>query len=191
MFLLLPIALISGILTSLSPCVLPILPIVLASGIDGNIKRVRGMIAGLVVSFTIFALALSAIVEVLGIPADVIRNVAVALLVALGISMAWPRIWETIQTYIERVWKFQPSQSRSKGFWGGFGTGVGLGVVWTPCVGPIVASVATLAALDGLTFGSVLLVFAYALGSGLTLYAIATGGKRVAEKTNFIKKPAM
>ncbi len=188
MFLLLPIALISGILTSLSPCVLPILPIVLASGIDGNVRRVRGMIAGLVVSFTIFALAFSAIVEVLGIPADTIRNIAVGLLVALGISLAWPRIWDTIQTYIERVWKFQPSQSQNQGFWGGFGTGVGLGVVWTPCVGPIVASVATLAALDGLTLSSVVLVFVYALGAGLTLYAIATGGKKVAEKTNFIKQ---
>jgi cytochrome c biogenesis protein CcdA len=188
MFILLPIALISGILTSLSPCVLPILPIVLASGIDGNVRRVRGMIAGLVVSFTVFALAFSAIVEVLGIPADIIRNIAVVLLVALGISLAWPKIWDTIQTYIERVWKFQPSQSQNKGFLGGFGTGVGLGVVWTPCVGPIVASVATLAALDGLTLSSVLLVFTYALGSGLTLYAIATGGKKLAEKTSFIKQ---
>ena len=53
MLLLIPIAFVSGILTVFSPCVLPILPIVLASGIDGNKKRIRGVIAGLVVSFTI------------------------------------------------------------------------------------------------------------------------------------------
>lgn len=186
--ILLIIALVSGILTSLSPCVLPILPVVLASGIDGNVKRVRGVILGLVLSFTVFAISLSAIVSALGMPADTIRIIAVVLLVGFGLSLAFPKIWDTIQFAIEKVWHPQPSTTQRRDFWGGILTGISLGVVWTPCVGPIVASVATLAAVGGLTLSSVLLVLFYSIGAGLTLYVLAKGGERLAGRMNFIKQ---
>jgi len=187
MLILIPIAFISGVLTVFSPCVLPILPIILASGIDGNVKRIQGMIAGLVVSFTIASLALASVVRVLGIPADTVRLFAVGLLVVFGISLIFPVIWEHVQTFIERYWKFQPKQNKNDGFFGGFITGVSLGVVWTPCIGPVVAAVATLAAVSSFSATAIFIALAYALGTGVPLYFIAKGGSAVSKKMNIVK----
>src|SRR3989344_9026498 len=111
MLFLLPIAFVSGILTVFSPCILPVLPIILTSGIDGNTRRIKGMIAGLVVSFTIASLLLATLVRVLGIPADTVRLFAVGLLAIFGLSMVFPKLWEKAQGWIERFWHFQPSQN--------------------------------------------------------------------------------
>src|SRR3989338_103717 len=108
MVLLFPIAFISGILTVFSPCVLPILPIILASGIEGKEWRIRGIIAGLVVSFTLASLLLATIVQVLGISADMVRTIAVALLVIFGLSMIFPHLWEKVQLFIGKSWQVKP-----------------------------------------------------------------------------------
>ncbi len=187
MFLLIPIAFISGILTSFSPCVLPILPAVLASGIDGNTKRIKGVIIGLIVSFTIASLLLASVVRILGIPADTVRTLAVILLILFGISLVFPIIWERIQIWIERYWHIQPIQNQNSGFWGGFLTGTSLGIVWTPCIGPVVAAMATLAAVSSFSLTMVLIVLAYAIGAGIPLYFIARGGSAASQKLNFFK----
>lgn len=185
--LLILIAFVSGILTVLSPCVFPILPIILASGIDGNTKRIKGVITGLVVSFTSASLLLATIVRVLEIPAETVRLVAVGLLVIFGLSLVFPILWERTQTWIETQWHFQPAQNPGSGFSGGFITGVSLGIVWTPCIGPVLAAVATLAAVGSFSFTAVLIAFAYALGTGLPLYLIAKGGSAVSTKLNMVK----
>lgn len=187
MFLLTPIAFISGVLTVFSPCVLPILPAVLASGIDGNTKRIKGVIAGLVISFTLASLLLATIVKVLGVPADTIRIFAVALLILFGLSLVFPLIWEKVQAFIERYWHFRAYQSQGSGFWGGFLTGTSLGIIWTPCIGPVVAAMATLAAVSSFSLTMVLVVFAYALGTGIPLYFIAKGGSAASRKLTFFK----
>ncbi|MBI2012243.1 DUF3179 domain-containing protein [Candidatus Daviesbacteria bacterium] len=187
MLLLIPIAFISGILTVFSPCVLPILPVVLASGIDGNTKRIKGIITGLVISFTIASLLLVTIVRVLGIPADTIRIFAVALLVIFGIGLVFPTLWDKVQYWIEKYWHFQPVRSQSGSFWGGFLTGTSLGIVWTPCIGPVVAAVATLAAVSNFSLTTVLIALSYALGTGIPLYFIAKGGAKASQKLTFFK----
>lgn len=187
MLVLIPIAFISGILTVFSPCVLPILPAVLASGIDGNTRRIRGVIIGLVVSFTLASLLLATIVRVLGIPADTVRTLAVVLLIIFGLSLVFPIIWEKVQIWIERYWHFQPIQNQTGGFLGGFLTGTSLGIVWTPCIGPVVAAMATLAAVSSFSATTVLIVFAYALGTAVPLYFIARGGSTASQKLTFFK----
>ncbi len=188
MFLLIPIAFISGILTVFSPCVLPILPIILASGIEGKEWRIRGVIVGLVVSFTAASLLLATVVRVFGIPADTIRNIAVVLLVIFGLSMVFPIVWEKALAFIERYWKVAPAQTQGNGFGGGFVTGISLGIVWTPCIGPVVAVVATLAAVNSLSPATAAIAFAYALGTGIPLYFIAKGGRKVTEKLGVFKQ---
>lgn len=188
MILLIPIAFISGILTVFSPCVLPILPIILASGIDGNSKRIKGLISGLIISFTVASLLLATFVQLLGIPADTIRLFAVGLLIIFGLSLTLPNIWSKIQATVEKYWHIKPHQTKNSGFWGGFTTGVSLGIVWTPCVGPIIATVATLAAINSLSLSTVFISLAYAIGTGVPLYFIAQGGKKISSKLNFIKK---
>lgn len=186
MLTLLPVAFLSGILTVFSPCVLPILPIILSSGLDGNKSRVRGVIIGLILSFSVAALFLSAIVTLLGFSADSLRTLAAFLLFIIGISILFP-IWEKLQFYIERLFSKFPTTTRP-GFFGGFLTGVGLGLVWTPCVGPIVAAISTLAAVNKISLASVALVLAYAIGVGVPLWLIATQGSRFTSKLNFVKQ---
>ena len=84
MIVLLAFAFLSGVITILSPCILPVLPIVLSGGVGGGKARPFGVLAGFVVSFTAFTLALSAIVQALGIPVDALRIVAVVLIVLFG-----------------------------------------------------------------------------------------------------------
>lgn len=187
MFLLIPVAFLSGVLTVFSPCVLPILPIILASGIDGKINRIRGVIAGLVISFTIASLLLATVVRIFGISADAIRNIAVVLLVIFGITMIFPKLWVKIQFFIEQHWHIQPVQQKNSGFAGGLLTGISLGIVWTPCIGPVIATVATLVAVNKFSFGTVFIAFAYALGTGIPLYFIAKGGQKVTSKLTIFK----
>ncbi len=188
MLLFLPVAFISGILTVFTPCALPVLPIVLASGIGQKIARVRGIILGIVISFTIISLSLATIVRLLNIPADTIRSIAVFLLLFFGFSLLFPKIWERFQIFIERYWWIRPFKNEKGDFPGGVLTGVSLGVVWTPCVGPIVATVATLASINSLSFMSILLVFTYALGAGSALYFVAKGGGKLTQKLGFLKE---
>lgn len=195
MLLLIPVVFLSGILTVFSPCALPILPIVLTSGIDGKIGRIRGTIAGLVVSFTLTSLFLAVLVRAFGIPADMIRTGAVILLIILGLSMVFPIIWERVQIFIEKHWKLSFAQGRGdalhagrQGFGGGFLTGVSLGIVWTPCIGPVAAAAATLAAANSLSIETIFIAFAYAAGTGLPLYFIAKGGRSFTARLGVFKQ---
>lgn len=189
MIFLLPIAFISGILTVLTPCVLPVLPVILASGVEGKLWRIRGIIVGIILSFTIASLTLAAVVRILGIPADTIRNIAVIFLLIFGLNLVFPQIWNKILSFIERFWRVRPFIPQGKqGFGGGVLTGASLGLVWTPCIGPIVATVATLAAVNSFSAASILLVFTYSAGIGLGLYLIAKGGKNVASRFSFFRE---
>lgn len=189
MIVLLPIAFISGILTVLTPCVLPVLPVIFASGVEGKIWRIRGIIIGIILSFTIASLSLAAVVRFLGIPVDTIRTVAVIFLFVFGASLVFPAFWNKILSFIEKFWRVRPFNPQGKqGFGGGILTGASLGLVWTPCIGPIVASVATLATVNSFSGASALLVLTYSLGIGLALYIIAKGGKNVAERLSFFKE---
>lgn len=188
MLFLIPIAFVSGALTVFSPCVLPLLPIVLASGIDGNVARIRGTIMGLILSFTLTSLLLAIVVRLFHIPADAVRLGAVILLVMLGFSLVFPHLWEIGQCFIEKYWNVKPIQQEGNGFASGLITGGSLGIVWTPCVGPVVATVATLAALNSFSFISILILLSYATGIGIPLYYIAKGGREVTQKLTFFKK---
>ncbi len=188
MFVLLPIAFVSGLLTVFSPCVLPILPIVLASGIDGKTKRIKGIIAGLVVSFTLASLLLVTFVRMFGISADLIRDMAVFLLLIIGLNLVFPELWTKIQGVIEKYWHIQPVQKIDDSFLGGFVTGISLGIVWTPCVGPVLATVATLSATQTVTMSTFFITLSYALGISVPLYYIAKGGTSLSNRLGFVKK---
>jgi cytochrome c biogenesis protein CcdA len=185
MLILLPLAFISGILTALTPCVLPVLPVVLASGVDGNKRRVNGIILGLLIGFSVAILLLSGLVTALDISADSLRVGAAVVLFLLGLLMIFP-FWEKIQFLIESRFN-KPVETNKDGFSGGILTGISLGVVWTPCIGPIIATVATLAAVNEFSFFTVLLVFFYAAGIGLPLWLIARQGQRFTSRLSFFK----
>jgi cytochrome c biogenesis protein CcdA/thiol-disulfide isomerase/thioredoxin len=182
MLVLLAFAFLSGIVTILSPCILPVLPIVLSGSLGKGRARPFGVLIGFIASFTVFTLALSAIVQLLGIPPDAMRYVAVVLIVAFGLVMTVPALSRRFESGTARLAALG-SSGKAKGgrslmgFWGGLPIGFSLGLVWTPCVGPIMASVISLALTKHVDGGSVLITFAYTLGTSIPMLAVMLGGR--------------
>src|SRR6266571_7008915 len=175
MILLLGIAFVAGVITALSPCVLPVLPIVLAGG--GSGRRPFGIIAGLVASFTTFTLAATALLDALGLPQDLLRNIAIALLFVLAATLLVPRLG----LVLERPFAFL-SRRRGGNLGGGFLLGASLGLVFVPCAGPVLAAITVLSAEHRFSLDSVLLTLAYSLGAAGPMLLIALGGQRVARR---------
>jgi cytochrome c biogenesis protein CcdA/thiol-disulfide isomerase/thioredoxin len=171
--LLVGVAFVAGVVTAISPCVLPVLPIVFAGGATGGPRRPYAIVAGLVASFTAFTLAATALLSALGLPDDLLRNIAIGVVFVVGLSLLWPRL----STFVERP--FQALGRRDPGgTGGGFLLGVSLGLLFTPCAGPVIAAVAVLAATRRFSLESVLVTLSYALGAGLVLLLIAFAAQR-------------
>jgi cytochrome c biogenesis protein CcdA/thiol-disulfide isomerase/thioredoxin len=171
MLLLLAIGFVAGIVTALSPCVLPVLPIVLAGGATG--RRPLAIVAGIVGSFTVFTLFAAWLLDSLGLPADLLRNLAIALLFVVALSLLVPQVAE----WLARPLQFLTRRSGGdKG--GGLLLGVTLGLVFVPCAGPVLAAVTVIAARRDVGLESLLLTLSYALGAALPMLAIALLGAR-------------
>ena len=189
MILLLGFAFLAGLVTILAPCIWPLLPIVLSSSAEGKSHlRPLGITLGIMLSFTFFILAISFLVSMFHLDANIVRLFAVAVLVFMGLSMIIPALSRMTELWVSRLsGKFgQRGQSTGSDFGSGFVTGLSLGVVWTPCSGPIFASIATLAATGQVTLNVVLVTLAYVIGVGIPLFIFAYGGQRVIGKTRFM-----
>jgi cytochrome c biogenesis protein CcdA/thiol-disulfide isomerase/thioredoxin len=169
-------AFLAGLVTVASPCILPILPIALSSSAARGRLRPLGVIVGLVVSFSTFTLAVSQLVTLIGLPAGVLRLAAVIIIALLGLGMIVPSLRNRLEGLFARFPGLAPKQQGS-GWWGGLLTGAALGLVWAPCVGPVLAAITTLAATSRVTSMVVAVTAAYALGVGLPLLLIAYGGQ--------------
>ncbi len=198
MTLLLVFAFLSGVVTILSPCILPVLPIVLSGSIGNGRAKPFGVIAGFVASFTVFTLALSSIVQALGIAPDALRIVAVVLIVAFGFVMLVPalnRVFEIGASSLASLGQgdkpaSRKGRGRAAGFWGGLPVGFSLGLVWTPCVGPIMASVISLALTKRIDGGSVLITLAYTIGTSLPMLAVMLGGRTLLSRVPALTRNA-
>jgi cytochrome c biogenesis protein CcdA/thiol-disulfide isomerase/thioredoxin len=173
MLLLLGVAFVAGIVTAVSPCVLPVLPIVLAGGASGGPRRPFAIIAGLVASFTVFTLTAAALLSALGLPDDLLRNLAIAVVVIVGLALVWPRLGELLGRPFYALARRQPGDTG-----GGFVLGVSLGLLFTPCAGPVIAAVATVAATQSFSLEAFLITLAYGLGAGLVLLGVALAARR-------------
>jgi cytochrome c biogenesis protein CcdA/thiol-disulfide isomerase/thioredoxin len=170
--LLIGVAFVAGIVTALSPCVLPVLPIVFAGSASGGRARPFAIVAGLVASFTAFTLAAAALLAALGLPDDLLRNVAIGAVLLVGLSLLWPRLGHLVER------PFRSLGRRAPGGVGGFALGVSLGLLFTPCAGPVIAAIAVLAASERFSLDAVLVTLAYALGAGLVLLGLALAARR-------------
>jgi cytochrome c biogenesis protein CcdA/thiol-disulfide isomerase/thioredoxin len=175
MLVLLGIAFLAGVITAVSPCVLPVLPIVLAGGASGDGRRPYAIVAGLVTMFVVSILFATYILRKLGLPEDLLRNVSIALLFAIAATLLFPQIGFLVERALAPF-----SRRRTGDLGGGFLLGCALGFAFVPCGGPILAYVTAQSA--SLDFGakSIALAIAYALGASVVLLAIAIGGQRVA-----------
>lgn len=181
MLLLTLFALLAGAATAVSPCVLPILPFVAAGGVTGGGRRPLGIAVGLAVAFTFSVAALVYVIDALGLPDDIQRTVAIVVLVGFGIAILVPAIGDRIEAAISRV-VGAPRMKQGDGFGSGMLLGAGLGLVYAPCAGPILAGVITLSATQTLTLSRFLVVAAYAVGTAAVLYVLLLGGRRLVDR---------
>jgi len=175
--LLLLIGFLAGVVTAISPCVLPVLPILLAGGAAGGRRRPYAIIAGLVASFIVFTLTAAWIIDRLGLPDDILRNAALVLLFLVAATLLVPRLGELVERPFLRLTRRRPSGSS-----GGFVLGLSLGLVFTPCAGPIFSYVAVRAGSEHLNLKAVLLIVAYALGAAIPMLLVALGGRGISAR---------
>src|ERR687895_2588895 len=109
MALLMVFALIAGAGTALSPCVLPILPAVLSAGVTGGRRRPLGIVTGLVVSFTFAVVALVYVIDALGLPDNLLRNLAIAVLTGFGLVLIVPRAAARTEAMVGRLTRRGPA----------------------------------------------------------------------------------
>ncbi|HEY6962544.1 MAG TPA: cytochrome c biogenesis protein DipZ [Gaiellaceae bacterium] len=173
MAVLLGIGLLAGVVTAISPCILPVLPVLLAGGASG--RRPLQVIAGLVASFTIFTLFATWLLDRLGLPQDTLRNLAIVFLFLLAAVLLVPQAGVIVERPLAAF-----SRIRPRG--GSFLFGVTLGLVFVPCAGPVLATVTVVAANERVGLRAIALTLAYAVGAALPMLAIAAGGREAAAR---------
>ncbi|HEX6490781.1 MAG TPA: redoxin domain-containing protein [Gaiellaceae bacterium] len=176
MVLLLGIALLAGVITAVSPCVLPVLPIIFAGGASGGRRRPLAIVAGIVVAFTASLLVLTWVLRRLHLPQDLLRDLAIALLFVVAAMLAFPRFAVLLERPLSRLGR-RPGGDLG----GGFLLGLSLGLVFVPCGGVIQGYIAAQSASVGsLGAKTVSITVAYALGAAVPMLAIAYGGRAAA-----------
>jgi cytochrome c biogenesis protein CcdA/thiol-disulfide isomerase/thioredoxin len=172
MLVLIAIGFAAGLITALSPCVLPVLPILLAGGASGGRRRPYAIVAGLIASFSAFTLAGVWLLDALGLPKDFLRNLALVLLFVVAASLLFPRLGQWLERPLVRL-----SRRPAGDLGGGLLLGAALGLVFVPCAGPVLAAVTVVAASRDLGLDVVVLTLAYALGAALPMLLVAAGGR--------------
>ena len=182
MLLLIVFGFIAGAGTAVSPCVLPVLPIVLSAGATSGRRRPLGIVAGLVASFTFSTVALVYLIAALGLPNDLLRKAAIVVLLGFGVTLLIPPLAARIEGFVSRLAGGARVTRGSDGFWSGTLVGASLGLVYAPCAGPILAGVITVSASQSFSVGRLFVALSYGLGSAVVLYLLMLGGRRVTSR---------
>jgi len=196
---LIAIGFLGGLITGISPCILPVLPVIFFSGTqagrsadaDGSgavatkvarrtlseTLRPYRVIAGLVLSFSVVTLLGSTLLSLLHLPQDAIRWVALVALVAIGLGLIFPQI----EALLEKPFSKLPQKQFGSGQ-SGFGLGLALGVLYVPCAGPVLAAIVVAGATGTIGLETVALTLSFTVGAALPLLFFALAGQRVAER---------
>lgn len=189
------IGFVAGIIAGISPCILPVLPVVLVGWtapvedvehpFRARRRRSATVIAGLIISFSLIIAAGSAVLSALGLPQDLLRDVGIALLILFGIGLLVPQVEQLLERPFARIRARAPSGNGSA-----FVLGLGLGAVFVPCAGPVLAAISVLGARHHVSFYSVLLSLFFGAGAALPLFAIALTGDRLIERNRRLSQRA-
>jgi cytochrome c-type biogenesis protein len=165
-------AFLAGILSILSPCVLPLLPIVLGAAVSEHRLGPLALAAGLGLSFTLIGLFVATVGFAIGLDAGVFRMLGAVLLIALGTVLLLPAAQARLAAAAGPAGNWVEQRFggfSSSGLGGQFGVGLLLGAVWSPCVGPTLGAASVMAA-RGENLGMVALtMLAFGIGAGLPL----------------------
>jgi cytochrome c biogenesis protein CcdA/thiol-disulfide isomerase/thioredoxin len=180
MALLILFGFIAGAATAVSPCVLPVLPIALSAGATGGRRRPLGIVAGLTVSFTFAVVALAYLISALSLPNELLRDLAIVVLIGFGAVLMAPPLADRLEAWLSRfAGRAGAPKTGGEGFWSGAVVGASLGILYTPCAGPILGGVIVVTASQTFSAGRLAVALAYGLGSAVVLYLLMLGGRRV------------
>ncbi|MCW2288670.1 cytochrome c biogenesis protein DipZ [Leucobacter luti] len=190
------IGLLGGLITGISPCILPVLPVIfLTAGaqptapgkapevIHARRSRPYWIIAGLVLSFSVVTLLGSLLLGLLSIPQSTIRWAGVAVLAIIGVGMLFPGFEQLLEKPFQRL----PRRKVGDGG-NGFGMGLALGTVFVPCAGPVLAAIIVAGATGAIGIDTVLLTVSFALGVAVPLLIFALAGRSVAQRIRGFRK---
>ncbi len=174
------LAILAGTLTALSPCVLPILPLLIGRSLQSHRYGPVALGIGLVSGFAVAGSVLGISASWLSGLANFLRYGALAILFALGILAIFP-------SWSYRLFSYLPIARLTRelpriGLWGEFLLGTQLGLLWTPCAGPILGGILVLAAVKHQVWSAFSLLIAYGLGAALPLIALAYGGRKLSQR---------
>jgi cytochrome c biogenesis protein CcdA/thiol-disulfide isomerase/thioredoxin len=204
MFTLVLIGFFGGLITGISPCILPVLPVIFFSGTQSARDDAGGggvatavktkpslsetlrpyrVIAGLVLSFSVVTLTGSALLSLLHLPQDAIRWAGLAALTLIGVGLIFPRFEQILEKPFSRIPQRQFGTGKS-----GFGLGLALGVLYVPCAGPVLAAIVVAGATGQIGASTIALTLSFAVGAALPLLVFALAGRRVAERVNAFRR---
>jgi cytochrome c-type biogenesis protein len=170
----------AGLLTAAAPCILPLLPVLLGASIGQQDRwRPLFLVTGFIAAFSGFAILFGSFSTVLGLSHDTLRKVSVVLLGSFGILLLWPQPYEWLMARLGGLLSLADAIAprAGSGHIGGLVLGLMLGVLWTPCAGPVLGSILTLIATSENLTRAALLLVTYAIGAGIPILLIAYGGQ--------------
>ncbi|NMO04025.1 cytochrome c biogenesis protein DipZ [Gordonia sp. TBRC 11910] len=211
MLTLILIGFLGGLITGVSPCILPVLPVIFLAGTQnasgpaereaepnvvdrdrsriGRVRRTYArlgpyrVIAGLVVSFSAVTLIGSAALSLLRLPQDTIRWAGLVVLTLIGLSLIFP----SLERLLERPFARLPQRPVAAGK-SGFGLGLALGVLYVPCAGPVLAAIVVAGASGNIGLPTVVLTLSFAVGAALPMLVFTLAGRRIAERVSAFRR---
>jgi cytochrome c biogenesis protein CcdA/thiol-disulfide isomerase/thioredoxin len=181
------IGFLGGLITGISPCILPVLPVVFFSGAGGSsAARPYLVIAGLVCSFSVVTLAGSALLSALHLPQDAIRWAALVTLTVIGLGLIFPPLQHLIERPFARIPQRQIGLNTLSA--SGFGLGLTLGALYVPCAGPVLAAIVVAGGTASVGVATLVLTATFAVGTALPLLAFALAGRRVAQRVTAFRR---
>lgn len=199
---LIALALVSGVLTIIAPCIISLLPIMLGSSLGHHRLRPLIIVLGMVSSFTAFGLFFAFFSQFFGLSRFQLRDVSVVLILLFGLSLLFPHQYDRLVAAVRSAWSRlqlamrggqlpppKPPKNRS-GLWGGFTLGASMGLAWTPCSGPILGLILTIGASQQEFLRPLILFLAYALGAGIPMLVIGYGGQFIVGRVRWLATKA-
>jgi cytochrome c biogenesis protein CcdA/thiol-disulfide isomerase/thioredoxin len=186
------IGIIAGIIAGISPCILPVLPVILVAGATtpdtpGSRGRRRrrpvAVVVGLVLSFSLLVLVGSELLSLLHLPQDFLRDAGIAILAVVGLGFLVPQLGSLVERPFARFRARQPS-----GETGGFVLGLALGLLFVPCAGPVLAAITVVGATHRVGFTAVELTLAFAVGAAFPLLLVALAGDQLVHRVKALRR---
>ncbi len=177
----------AGLIAGISPCVLPVLPVVFVAGAttasSSSLRRALSIVLGLIVSFSVLILAGTEIVSLFHLPADFLHYLGIGMLIAVGVGLLVPQLGVLLERPFARVVGHQPGVGRA-----GFIIGLALGLVFVPCAGPVLSTIIVLGAKEQVDLQTVLVTIAFSLGAAVPLLFVALAGGALVERARWLRQ---